>query len=491
MHPHIALLVKVELEKLLSVGFIRAIDYAEWIFNIVPISKHDKSIRVRIDFRDLNKACPKDDFPLPNIDMIVDMTVGYEIYSLMDGFSGYNQNKIAPEDQEKTTFTCACRTYCWNIMPFGLKNAGATYQRAMTTIFHDMMHKNMEDCVDDTLAKSKKRNTHLGDLEVILDHMEQFQLRLNPKKCAFGVTSEKILGFIILAKGIEVDPEKVQAILDMSPPKNISQMRSLQGCLQSIRRFISQLANRAQPFNKTLHKGVKCVWNEDCQQSMDQIKKYLANPPILMPPIPGKSLILYVSTTESSLGEILAQLDDILKERAIYYISHTLVSYEVNYTSIEKSCLAVVFASQKLRHYMLAHTIHLIAKIDPLKYLLGKAALMGRLAKWMMILSKFDIEYIERKAIKGQVIIDQLADFPIQDIMPIQVEFLDEHIMNMTARTWKMFFDGSFMQNGSGAGVLFVSPHRYTIPKSYKLLFPCTNNIAEYEALTNGLKMAI
>lgn len=180
-------------------------------------------------------------------------------------------------------------------MPFGLKNAGATYQGAMKTIFHDMMHKNMEDYVDDTLAKSKTRDTQLGDLEVILDHVEQFQLRLNLKKCAFGVTSGKLLGFIISTKGIEVDPEKFQAILDMPPPKNISQMRSLQGCLQSIRRFISQLEDRAQPFNKTLHKGVKCVWNEDCQKSIDQIKKYLANPPILMPPIPVKPLILYVS----------------------------------------------------------------------------------------------------------------------------------------------------------------------------------------------------
>ena len=140
---------------------------------------------------------------------------------------------------------------------------------------------------------------------------------------------------------------------------------------------------------------------------------------------------------------------------------------------------------------MLAHTIHLIEKIYPLKYLLGKAALTGRLAKWMMILSEFDIEYIERKAIKWQVIADQLADFPLQDDAPIQVDFPDEHLMYMTERTWKMFFDGSFMQSGSGAGVLFVSPHGYTIPKSYKLLFPCTNNIAEYEALTNGLKMAI
>lgn len=153
MNSHVALLVKVELEKLLKARFIRAIDYAEWISNIVPISKAKKSIRVCTDFRDLNKACPKDDFPLPNIDMIVDLTVGYEMYSLMDGFYGYNQIKISPEDQEKITFTCAWGKNCWNVMSFGLKNVGAIYQRAMTTIFYDMMHRNMEDYVDDTLEK--------------------------------------------------------------------------------------------------------------------------------------------------------------------------------------------------------------------------------------------------------------------------------------------------------------------------------------------------
>ena len=139
--------------------------------------------------------------------MIVDMTAGYEMYSLMDGFSSYNQIKIAPADQEKIAFTCAWGTFYWNVMPFGLKNASNTYQRAITTIFHDMMHKNMEDYVDDTLVKSKTRSAHLSDLSLILDHMEQFQLRLNPKMCAFGVTSRKLLGYIISAKGIEVDPK--------------------------------------------------------------------------------------------------------------------------------------------------------------------------------------------------------------------------------------------------------------------------------------------
>ena len=171
MNPHIALLVKAELRKLLDVGFVRAIDYAEWISNIVPISKPDKSIRVCTNFQDLNRACPKDDFPLPNIDIIVDLIAGHEMLSLMDGFSSYNQIKIAPEDQEKTTFTCPWGTYFWNVMPLGLKNVGATYQRAMTTIFHDMMHTIMEDYVDDILAKSRSRKDHLQVLDRVFSRM--------------------------------------------------------------------------------------------------------------------------------------------------------------------------------------------------------------------------------------------------------------------------------------------------------------------------------
>ena len=150
-------------------------------------------------------------------------------------------------------------------MSFGLKNVGAMYQRVVTTIFHDLMHKTMEDYVDDTLVKSTQHNTHLQDLGSILDHMEKFNLRLNPKKYAFGVTSGKLLGFILSIKGIEVDPKKIQAIMDMPPPRNISQMRGLKGRLQSIHRFISQLEDSSQNFTKTLHKGVKYNWSQDCE----------------------------------------------------------------------------------------------------------------------------------------------------------------------------------------------------------------------------------
>ena len=219
-------------------------------------------------------------------------------------------------------------------MSFGLKNVGSTYQRAMTTIFHDMMHIFMEDYVDDILAKSHTWEEHLPILDKIFTHLKAFKDRLNPKKYAFGVKSSKLLGYIVSAKGIEVDPEKVQAIVTMQPPKNLSQLHSLQGRLQSVSRFISQLAEKCVPFTHLLHKDIIFKWDDQCQKAFDLLKTYLMNPPVLVPPVSHKPLFLYISLTKKSIGALLAQENDQGKERAIYYISHTLINYELNYSFI-------------------------------------------------------------------------------------------------------------------------------------------------------------
>lgn len=185
---------------------------------MVPVTKPSGDIKICTDFRDLNKACPKDNFPLPNIDMIIDLTTGHELLSLMDGFSRYNQIKIAKEDQQKTTLTTPWGTFFYNMMCFGLKNVGATYQRAMTAIFHDLIHSILEDYVDEIFVNSHSFMDHLANLEKVFDRLAQYHLLLNPKKCVFGVTSGKLLGFIISKRGIEIDPKTVKAILDMPPP---------------------------------------------------------------------------------------------------------------------------------------------------------------------------------------------------------------------------------------------------------------------------------
>ena len=220
LHPLWSLQVKEEIQKQLSVGFLSVVEYPEWLANVVPVPKKDGKVRVCVDFRDLNKASPKDDFPLPHIDMLVDSTAGHPMLSFMDGFSGYNQILMAPKDMEKTSFITEWGTYYYRGKPFGLKNAGATYQRAATTLFHDMMHRDVEVYVDDMIVKSRDKADHLAALQRFFERIQQFILRLNPKKCTFGITSGKLLGHIVSEHGIEVDPEKIKAILDMPAPRN-------------------------------------------------------------------------------------------------------------------------------------------------------------------------------------------------------------------------------------------------------------------------------
>ncbi|PKU78247.1 putative mitochondrial protein [Dendrobium catenatum] len=180
-------------------------------------------------------------------------------------------------------------------MPFGLKNAGATYQLAMTHIFDNIIHNQVECYIDDLVVKSKVKEAHLFDLRIFFERLSRYDLKMNPLKCAFGVTSGKFLGFVVRHRGIEIDPDKIEAILDMPSPKSLTQLKSLQGRLAYIRRFISNISRRCQPFSVLVKKDTKFIWDEKCQNAFVNIKQYLSNPPILAAPIPGKPLILYTA----------------------------------------------------------------------------------------------------------------------------------------------------------------------------------------------------
>ena len=232
MKPDVALKIKEEIQKQLDTGFIEVSHYPQWVANIVPVPKKDGRVRMCVDFRDLNKASPKDDFPLPHIDNLVDNTAENALLSFMDGYAGYNQILMAEQDKEKTTFITQWGTYCYRVMPFGLKNAGATYQRTATTLLHDMMHKEVEVYVDDMIVKSKDRIGHLSALRKFFERLRRYNMRLNPQKCAFGVTSGKLLGYVVSTRGIEIDPSKIKAILELPPPQTEKEIRGFLGRLQ-------------------------------------------------------------------------------------------------------------------------------------------------------------------------------------------------------------------------------------------------------------------
>ena len=200
-----------------------------------------------VDFRDLNKASLKDDFPLPHIDILVDNIIGHALLSFMDGFSRYNKIKMALEDMEKTSFITPWGTYCYKVMPFGLKNVGATYQRVAATLLHDLIHKEVEFYVDDMIVKYKDREGHIPALWKFFERILFYKFQLNPKKCTFGVKSGKLLGFIVSQRGIEVNPNKIKAILEMKPSRTKKEIRGFLGRIQYISRFIAQLTMTCEP----------------------------------------------------------------------------------------------------------------------------------------------------------------------------------------------------------------------------------------------------
>ena len=499
MRPDMSLKIREEVKKQFDAGFLTVAKYPEWVANIVPVPKKDGKVRMCVDYRDLNRASPKDDFPLPHIDVLVDNTAGNAIFSFTDCFCGYNQVKMDPEDMEKTTFITLWGTFCYKVMPFGLKNAGATYQRAMVTLLHDMMHKEVEVYVDDMIAKSRSEEDHIMDLQKLFKRLRKSQLRLNPAKCTFGVRSGKLLGFVVNQNGIEVDPEKVRAILEMPTPRTEKEVRSFLGRLNYIARFISQLTATCDPLFKLLRKNQTMEWNKECQEAFEKIRQYLQKPPVLVPPSPGRPLIMYLTVLEESMGCVLGQHDESgRKEQAIYYLSKKFTSYESKYSLLERTCCALAWAAHRLRQYMLCYTTWLISKMDPIKYIFEKPALTGRIARWQVMLSEFDITYVTRKAIKGSVLADFLANQPIEGYGSMQCEFPDEDIMavfngdeSSKNGEWTLLFDGASNALGHGIGAVLISPEGKTIPFTAKLCFDCTNNMAEYEACAMGIQAAL
>ena len=217
-----------------------------------------------------------------------------------------------------------------------------------------------------------------------------------------------------------------------------------------------------EPNFRLLKKEVPTVWKEQCQEAFEKIKNYLMKPPILVPSVPKKPLLLYLTTTDTAMRAPLAQyLEENRKENAIYYISKKMLPYEEKYSPLEKTCVAFVWVTHKLKHYMFAYKVLLIAKMDPLKYLMEKPMQDGKTAKWVLLLSEFDIKYVTHKSVKGRVIVDHLAHCSLEEAEEIQGDFSDEDIMGIEVELWKMYFDGAANQNRSGIGVLLISPKRH------------------------------
>jgi hypothetical protein len=242
-------------------SFIREVFHADWLANPVLVRKKNANEwRMCVDYTDLNKHCPKDPFELSRIDQVIDSTAGCDLLCFLDCYSGYHQIAIKEEDQEKTAFITPFGDYCYTMMSFGLKNAGATYQRAIQACFKKQLNKNVEAYVDDVVVKTRNSDMLIADLEETFASLREYQWKPNPNKCVFGVPSGKLLGFIIRHRDIEANPEKISAITNMKAPTCIKDVQKLTRCMAALNRFISRLGEQGIPFFKLLKHQEKFVW---------------------------------------------------------------------------------------------------------------------------------------------------------------------------------------------------------------------------------------
>jgi hypothetical protein len=374
-----------------------------------------------VDYTDLNKHCLKDPFGLPRIDQVVDSTAGCSMLSFLDCYSGYHQISLAKEDEEKTAFITPFGAFCYTSMPFGLKNAGATYQRAIQTCLADHWGKRVESYLDDVVIKTENSGSFIKDLQLVFNNLRRYRWKLNPEKCVFGVPAGKLLGFIVSHRGIEANPEKNQSYHENGSTTIAEKVQRLTRCMAALSRFISRLGKKGLPFYKLLKKVDKFQWTVEAQEALDALKKFLTTPLVLKPPHqatpdqPAEDLLLNISCTTHVVSTAL------VVERAeeghtypvqhlVYFISEVLGPSKKKYPHVQKLLYTILLTARKLRHYFDDHKFIVVTGF-PIGDILHNKEAIERIAKWACELGAHDIEFRPRTAIKTQALVDFVSEW--------------------------------------------------------------------------------
>ncbi|GJU48532.1 reverse transcriptase domain-containing protein [Tanacetum coccineum] len=412
--PKIHDVIKKEVEKLLNAGLIYPISDSPWVSPVhcvpkkggITVVKNDDNDliptrlvtgwRVCIDYRKLNEATRKDHFPLPFMDQMLERLTGNQYYCFLDGFSGYFQIPIDPKDQEKTTFTCPYGTFAYRRMPFGLCNAPGTFQRCMMAIFHDMIEKTMEVFMDDFSVFGDSFSTCLSHLEKMLKRCEDTNLSLNWEKSHFMVKEGIVLGHKISKSGIEVDRAKVEVIAKLPHPTTVKGVRSFLGHAGFYRRFIQDFSKIARPMTHLLEKETPFFFSKECIESFNTLKRKLTEAPILIAPDWDLPFELMCDASDFAIGAVLGQRKN-KHFQPIHYASKTMTEAQAHYTTTEKELLAVVYAFEKFRSYLVLSKSIVYTDHSAIKYLFAKKDAKARLIRWILLLQEFDIEIRDKK----------------------------------------------------------------------------------------------
>nr|GFA65297.1 reverse transcriptase domain-containing protein [Tanacetum cinerariifolium] len=414
VNPKIHDVIKNEVLKLLDAGLIYPISDSPWIssvhcvpkkggFTIVENEENELILtrlvtgwRVCIDYRKLNEATRNDHFSLPFMDQMLERLAGNKYYCFLDGFSGYFQLPIDLKDQEKTTFTCPYGTFAYRCMPFGLCNTPSTFQRCMMAIFHDMIEKTMEVFMDDFSVFGNSFQTCLSHLEKILKRCEDTNLCLNWEKSHFMVKEGIVLGHKISKNEIEVDKANVDGIAKLPHPTTVKGIRSFFGHAGFFRRFIKDFSKIARSMTRLLKKDTPFLFSTECVEAFQTLKRKLTEAPILIAPDWDLPFELMYDASDFAIGAVLGQHQE-KHFRPIHHASKTITEAESNYTTTEKEMLAVVYAFEKFRSYLIMNKSIVYTDHSTLKYLFAKKDSKARLLRWVLLLEEFTFKVIDTK----------------------------------------------------------------------------------------------
>nr|CAN81979.1 hypothetical protein VITISV_032721 [Vitis vinifera] len=414
-HPDRQRVIRNEIDKLLEAGFIREVSYPDWLANVVVVPKKEGKWRVCVDYTNLNN----------------DVSI-----------------------RERSVFILTANRSS-EIVGFHFRARDALLLGCLLRI-----SSNPHVYIDDIVVKSKTREQHIFHLQEVFHLLQKYGMKLNPSKCAFGVSAGKFLGFMVSQRGIEVSPDQVKAVMETPPPRNKKELQRLTGKLVALGRFIARFTDELRPIFLAIRKAGTHGWTDSCQSALERIKHCLMQPPILSSPIPKEKLYMYLAVSEWAISAVLFRCPSPKEQKPIYYVSRALAD---------------------LRPYFQAHPV-IVLTDQPLRNILHKPDLTGRMLQWAIELSEFGIEFQPRLAMKGQVMADFVLEYSRRP---------SQHDESSKKEWWTLRVDGASRSSGSGVGLLLQSPTGEHVEQAIRLGFSASNNEAEYEAILSGLDLAL